>query len=76
MDAAAGDGRAFNIGRGHNLSVNRIADLIGGSTSICSTRPGDAHDTLADISAAREILGWEPQVATEDAVRTLARLHA
>jgi len=75
MEAPAADGRAINIGRGRNLSVNRIAELIGGPTVHLAPRPGDARHTLADISQAREILGWEPEVATEDAVRELVRLH-
>src|SRR5713101_5915012 len=75
MEAPAADGRAINIGRGRNLSGNRIAELIGGPTEHLAPRPGDARHTLADISQAREILGWEPEVATEDAVRELVRLH-
>jgi UDP-glucose 4-epimerase len=75
MDAVVADGRAINIGRGHNLSVNRIAELIGGPTVHLQPRPGDARDTLADLSQAHEILGWEPEIVTEDAVRELARLY-
>jgi UDP-glucose 4-epimerase len=76
MDAAVADGGAINIGCGHNLSVNRIAGLIGGPTIRLPRRPGDARDTLADISLARDILGWEPKMVTEDAVRALAETYA
>jgi UDP-glucose 4-epimerase len=72
MTARVADGRAINIGRGQNVSVNRIAELIGGPTAHLPPRPGDARHTLADLSQAREILGWQPEVATEDAVRALA----
>jgi nucleoside-diphosphate-sugar epimerase len=75
MDAVVADGRAINIGRGHNLSVNRIAELIGGPTVQLPPRPGDARHTLADLSQAREVLGWEPEIATEDAVRALVGLY-
>jgi UDP-glucose 4-epimerase len=75
MDAVVADGRAINIGRGRNLSVNRIAELIGGPTVHLPPRPGDARHTLADLSQAREILGWEPEIATEDAVRELVGLY-
>jgi UDP-glucose 4-epimerase len=74
MDSAIADGRALNVGRGSNLSVNRIAEIIGGPKTYRERRPGDARDTLADISQAREVLGWEPQVATEDGLRELIRL--
>jgi UDP-glucose 4-epimerase len=75
MDAAVADGRAINVGRGRSLSVNRIAELIGGPTVQLPPRPGDARHTLADLSQAREILGWEPELVTEDEVRTLAGLY-
>jgi nucleoside-diphosphate-sugar epimerase len=76
MDAPVADGRAINIGRGHNLSVNQIAALIGGPIIYLPPRTGDARHTLADLSQAREILGWQPEVITEDAVRALVQLSA
>jgi nucleoside-diphosphate-sugar epimerase len=75
MDAVVADGRAINIGSGHNLNVNRIAELVGGPTVHQPARPGDVSHTLADLAQAREILGWEPQVVTEDAVRALLRSY-
>ena len=75
MKAAVADGRAINIGRGRNVSVNRIAELIGGPTVHMPARPGDARNTLADLSQSREILGWQPEVATEEAVHALVRLY-
>ncbi len=71
MDSAIADGRAINIGRGRNLSVIEIAAMIGGPTVHLERRPGDPQDTLADITQAREILGWSPEVATEDGLREL-----
>jgi UDP-glucose 4-epimerase len=75
METPSADGRAINIGRGRNLSVNRVAELIGGPTIHLPPRPGDARHTLADLSQAREILGWQPEVTTEDAVRALVRVY-
>ena len=71
MDAVVADGRAINIGAGHNLSVNQIATLVGGPTVHLPARPGDPRHTLADLTEAREILGWTPQVAAEDAIGAL-----
>jgi nucleoside-diphosphate-sugar epimerase len=68
MNAAVADGCAINIGRGHNVSVNRIADIVGGSKIYLPPRPGDARDTLADWSKARDLLGWRPEVDIEDAL--------
>src|SRR5580704_9648232 len=75
MDCALEDGSAINVGRGHALSVNRIAELIGGPRVNVAPRPGEPRDTLADLARCRAILGWSPEVATEDGVRDLIRLH-
>jgi UDP-glucose 4-epimerase len=75
MDCALEDGSAINVGRGDALSVNRIAELIGGPRVNVAPRPGEPHDTLADLARCRAILGWSPEVATEDGVRDLIRLH-
>lgn len=71
MDCAVADGRAINIGQGHNVSVNRIADMIGGPKVYLPPRPGDARHTLADFSEAQRILGWRPEVTTEDGLQWL-----
>ena len=73
IDAPAADGRALNIGRGQGLSVNDIAGFVGGPVIHIAGRPGDARDTLADLTAAREALGWTPEVETEAGVRELLR---
>jgi UDP-glucose 4-epimerase len=67
-DAPGANGRAFNIAAGAPASVNHVAETIG--TILGKTvekrfeppRPGDIRDSWADISAARETLGYEPQV--------------
>ncbi|MGO9061823.1 MAG: NAD-dependent epimerase/dehydratase family protein [Candidatus Binataceae bacterium] len=65
MDSAIADGRAINIGHGRNISINRVAQLIGGPTVNQPARPGDARDTLADNREAQRVLGWRPEVAFE-----------
>ena len=75
MDCALEDGSAINVGRGEALSVNRIAELIGGPRVNVAPRPGEPRDTLADLARSRAILGWSPEVETEDGVRELMRLH-
>ncbi len=75
MDCALEDGSALNVGRGHALSVNRIAELIGGPRVSVAPRPGEPRDTLADLARVRAILRWNPEVETEDGVRELMRLH-
>lgn len=75
MDCALADGSALNVGRGRALSVNRIAELVGGPRVNVPPRPGEPHDTLADLARGRAMLGWSPEIETEDGVRELMRLH-
>lgn len=75
MDCAIADGRAINIGHGRNISINRVAQLIGGPTVNLPARPGDARDTLADNSEALRVLGWRPEVKFEDGLAELVRLY-
>jgi nucleoside-diphosphate-sugar epimerase len=71
MDAQVADGRAINVGAGHNVSINLIADLIGGRRVRVEARKGDMRNTLADTSEASRILGWRPRVRVEDGVKRL-----
>lgn len=52
-------GEVFNIGNGNNISVNEVADLIGGE-KIYSEKRLEPFETLADNTKARTILGWKP----------------
>src|SRR5271167_473378 len=71
MDCETADGRAINIGRGENVSVNRIAVMIGGQTVRRERRAGDMRDTLADRTQAKRVLGWRPRVSIEDGIADL-----
>lgn len=75
MDCPAGDGRAINVGGGRNISINRVAELIGGPTVHLPQRAGDARHTLADNSEAQRTLGWRPEVKFEDGLAELLRMH-
>jgi len=73
MDCAIADGRALNIGQGRNVSVNWVARQIGGPTRNLPVRKGDVRHTLADFRQAEKILGWRPQVTTEQGLAELIR---
>jgi nucleoside-diphosphate-sugar epimerase len=73
MDCAIADGRALNIGRGENVSVNRVAAMIGGSTVRREGRAGDMRDTLADRAEAERVLGWRPKVSIEEGIADLVK---
>lgn len=59
-------GDVFNIGAGSNFSVNEVAQLISSKYQYLPYRPGEARETLADNTKAREILGWTPSRKLED----------
>jgi UDP-glucose 4-epimerase len=67
-EAAGATGRAFNVAAGSPATVNDVADTIGVllgkpvEKRFEPPRPGDIRDSWADISAAREVLGYEPRV--------------
>ncbi len=63
-------GEVINIGAGHNVSINRLADLIGGPTEHVPARP-EPRNTLADRTKAREVLGWVPRVSFEQGIAEL-----
>jgi UDP-glucose 4-epimerase len=74
-DAAGASGRAFNIAGGRPASVNTVADTIGSilgkpvEKQFAPRRAGDISDSWADLTAAREVLGYEPRVDLEDGLR-------
>jgi len=68
-----GGGEVINIGAGSNHSVQEIADIIGGEHAYVSERPGEVRDTLADISKAKKLLGWQPRVSLSEGIAELMK---
>jgi UDP-glucose 4-epimerase len=79
LDVASLDRLTCNIGCGEQSSLLELIDLIGASVGrtlqprFAAPRPGDVRDSQADITCARERLGYEPSVKFADGVaRTVA----
>lgn len=74
---AAGSDEAaavFNIGSGSPTSVRRLAELVqesipGARVEYRPPRPGDVRHCTANISAARDRLGYVPGEALEEGIR-------
>lgn len=69
-------GESLNISTPSSVSVNHVVSTIQellGKTHIHPTyapaRPGDIRQSLADISRAREVLGYEPLVTFDEGIR-------
>ncbi len=60
-----GRGEVINIGRGQNYSVKEVAKMIGGPITYIPPRL-EPKETLADISLAKKLLGWQPTVNFPD----------
>jgi UDP-glucose 4-epimerase len=82
-DAGGASGRIFNVAAGSPASVNAVADAVGRilgkpvERAFAPPRPGDIRDSWADVSAAKEILGYEPSVDLEEGLRrTIEHLGA
>ena len=43
--------------------------MVGNKYTFLPARDGEALDTLADITKAKELLEWSPTVAVEDWIR-------
>jgi UDP-glucose 4-epimerase len=72
-------GQTVNIACGERISLNTLLGLISeevGQSVVADykpSRPGDVRDSLADITAARQLLGYEPHVKVREGLkRTVA----
>lgn len=73
MDSSwVGKGEVINIGAGKDVSVLRIAEMIGGEIVHEPERLEPAF-TRADNSKAKELLGWEPTIALENGLAELKK---
>jgi len=68
-EAPNASGKVFNVGVGDRISLNEVLSELGkitGKTLEAKYEPprdGDIRDSQADISQAREILGYDPRVS-------------
>lgn len=70
---SVGKGEVINIGAGQSFSMNDLAGLIGGPVEYVAPRL-EPHDTLADNSLAKKLLGWAPQVRFESGIAELKKI--
>jgi nucleoside-diphosphate-sugar epimerase len=76
--AEGANGRIFNVASSAPTTVDAVADEIGRilgkpvEKTFGPPRPGDIRDSWADVSAAREVLGWAPTVALDEGLRRTA----
>jgi dTDP-L-rhamnose 4-epimerase len=73
------DFQAINIGTGVSTSVARVAEVLARELGVDAGtelreqfRAGDIRHCFADITRARDSLGYEPRIRFEDGMRELA----
>jgi nucleoside-diphosphate-sugar epimerase len=75
VKAAGASGSVINVATGTRISLNRLFEamrqLTGSHVSVNygPERHGDVRDSLADITRARTLLGYEPTVPFEEGLR-------
>jgi nucleoside-diphosphate-sugar epimerase len=75
-ETTAGVGRVINFARGERTTLNQLLNLLKGITGRTEVeaeyrepRMGDVRHSLADITRARAMLGYEPQTSLEEGLR-------
>jgi len=64
-------GNDFELGRGKNYSVNKVAQMLNITPTYQPAKPGEARNTLNTDTSAQSLLGWEPKIELEDYIKSL-----
>ena len=73
--ADAGNCSVFNLGSGRGYSVLELVEAfervngVSVKREFADRRPGDVAVSYADVSKARDVLGWETKLGLDDMVR-------
>lgn len=71
-----GPGGVYNLASGTSHSVREVVEIFAAVSGICpATQESEgtaspAGDAILDISRSRAMLGWEPQLALEEGIRS------
>jgi nucleoside-diphosphate-sugar epimerase len=76
VQAPGASAHVINVATGSRISLNRLftsmREMIGSrvDAKYGPTRPGDVKDSIADITKARRLLGYEPTVSLEQGLKS------
>ena len=75
-ESASAVGQVINIANGERVTINEVFETVKKLTGhpdvqaeYAPLRTGDVRDSLADLSLARSLLAYDPQVALEEGLR-------
>jgi UDP-glucose 4-epimerase len=63
--------KVFNIGTGKNYSINEVAKMFKHPIEYIPKRPGEAQETLADITELRNWFGFRPACSLKEYIDNL-----
>jgi nucleoside-diphosphate-sugar epimerase len=75
LHARDAPGKVINIGYGKQTTLNRIIEILQGILGIQAdveyrpARSGDVRHSLADITLARNVLGYDPKIGLEQGLK-------
>lgn len=69
-------GQVINIANGERVTINEVFEMVkklsgnpNAQAEYAPARAGDVRDSLADLSLARSLLAYSPQVGLEEGLR-------
>lgn len=75
-ESADAVGKVINVANGRQVTLNQLLEIMknvtGKSTAVARYEPlrvGDVRHSLADVSLARSVLGYEPRIGLEEGLR-------
>ncbi len=74
-DAAAVSGQVMNLATGHRITLNQVVEILRDLTGYegpvhhAEPRAGDIRHSLADISLAHRLLGYQPAINFREGLR-------
>jgi dTDP-L-rhamnose 4-epimerase len=79
MERSESNGEVINVGCGRPIKIRRVAEILAAALGkdiepviTQKYRAGDIRHCYADLTKARKLLGYEPQVTHEEGFRELA----
>ena len=80
MERSESNGEVINVGCGKPISIRSVAEILASALGKSDLTPvitrkyraGDIRHCYADLTKARQLLGYEPQVTHEEGFRKLA----
>src|SRR2546423_2173073 len=75
-ESERGVGKVINIANGESVTLNQLLETMKEVTGKRDVHPryepprrGDVRDSLADLTLAKDLLGYQPKVGLEDGLR-------